>query len=120
MGTLLSEQQHSDIASAIRGQNGLSTRYWPGDMAAAVHALEWDVGLKPRAVLTALGTLEFNYVDGCHCYFGGTPLAAWEDRSSRLLVGVGKAVRLGQAAGSQGCVPLVVGTGGNEKHQLPV
>ncbi len=75
---VLPESIFSDIAAAIRGQNGLSTRYQPGDMAAAILALEWDVGLKPRAVLTSLGTLEFNYVDGRHCYSGGVPVNAWE------------------------------------------
>ena len=75
---VLSEHVFEDIAAAIRGQNGLSTRYQPGDMAAAILALEWDVGLKPRAVLTSLGTLEFNYVDGRHCYSGGVPVNAWE------------------------------------------
>lgn len=75
---VLPESVFSDIADAIRGQNGLSTRYQPGDMAAAILALEWDVGLKPRAVLTSLGTLEFNYVDGRHCYSGGFPVNAWE------------------------------------------
>ena len=75
---VLPESVFSDIAAAIRGQNGLSTRYQPGDMAAAILALEWDVGLKPRAVLTSLGTLEFNYVDGRHCYSGGVPVNAWE------------------------------------------
>ena len=75
---VLPESVFSDIADAIRGQNGLSTLYQPGDMAAAILALEWDVGLKPRAVLTSLGTLEFNYVDGRHCYSGGVPVNAWE------------------------------------------
>ena len=75
---VLPESVFSDIADAIRGQNGLSTRYQPGDMAAAILALEWDVGLKPRAVLTSLGTMEFNYVDGRHCYSGGVPVNAWE------------------------------------------
>lgn len=75
---VLPESVFSDIADAIRGQNGLSTLYAPGDMAAAILALEWDVGLKPRAVLTSLGTLEFNYVDGRHCYSGGVPVNAWE------------------------------------------
>ena len=75
---ILSESVFEDIADAIRGQNGLSTLYQPGDMAAAILALEWDVGLKPRAVLTSLGTLEFNYVDGRHCYSGGVPVNAWE------------------------------------------
>lgn len=75
---VLPESVFSDIADAIRGQNGLSALYQPGDMAAAILALEWDVGLKPRAVLTSLGTLEFNYVDGRHCYSGGVPVNAWE------------------------------------------
>lgn len=75
---VLSDSVFSDIADAIRGQNGLSTQYQPGDMAAAILALSWDVGLKPRAVLTSLGTLEFNYVDGRHCYSGGVPVDAWE------------------------------------------
>lgn len=75
---VLPESVFSDIADAIRGQNGFTTRYQPGDMAAAILALEWDVGLKPRAVLTSLGTLEFNYVDGRHCYSGGVPVSAWE------------------------------------------
>ena len=75
---ILSESVFEDIADAIRGQNGLSTLYAPGDMAQAILALEWDVGLKPRAVLTSLGTLEFNYVDGRHCYSGGVPVNAWE------------------------------------------
>ena len=75
---VLPESVFSDIADAIRGQNGPSTLYQPGDMAAAILALEWDTGLKPRAVLTSLGTLEFNYVDGRHCYSGGVPVNAWE------------------------------------------
>ena len=75
---VLPESVFSDIADAIREQNGLSTLYQPREMAAAILALEWDVGLKPRAVLTSLGTLEFNYVDGRHCYSGGVPVNAWE------------------------------------------
>ena len=75
---VLPESVFEDIADAIRGQNGSSDTYLPGDMAAAILALSWDVGLKPRAVLTSLGTLEFNYVDGRHCYSGGVPVDAWE------------------------------------------
>ena len=75
---VLSDSVFEDIADAIRGQNGSSDTYAPGDMAAAILALSWDVGLKPRAVLTSLGTLEFNYVDGRHCYSGGVPVDAWE------------------------------------------
>lgn len=47
-------------------------------MAAAILALKWDVGLKPRAVLTPLSALELNYVDGRHCHDGGVPVNAWE------------------------------------------
>ncbi len=75
---ILSDSVFEDIADAIRGQNGSSDTYAPGEMAAAILALSWDVGLKPRAVLTSLGTLEFNYVDGRHCYSGGVPVNAWE------------------------------------------
>ena len=53
----------TDIASAIRGQNGLSTLYQPGDMAAAILALVWDVGFKIRALLLDDGTLEINYYE---------------------------------------------------------
>lgn len=37
---VLPESVFSDIADAIRGQNGLSTLYQPGDMAAVILALE--------------------------------------------------------------------------------
>ena len=75
---ILSEHVFEDIADAIRGQNGSADTYLPGDMAAAILAFSWDVGLKPRAVLSSLGTLEFNYVNGRHCYSGGVPVNAWE------------------------------------------
>lgn len=60
---VLSSRVFDAIGDAIRGQNGESTTYAPCDMAAAILALSWDVGLKPRAVLLADGTLEFNYYD---------------------------------------------------------
>lgn len=60
---ILSESVFSDIADAIRGQNGLSTQYQPGDMAQAILDLEWDVGYKVRALFLSDGTLEFNYYD---------------------------------------------------------
>ncbi len=69
---ILSESVFSDIADAIRGQNGLSTQYQPGDMAAAILALEWDVGYKVRALLLSDGTLEFNYYDRRRTIHGGT------------------------------------------------
>jgi len=70
--------QQRDIADAIRAQNGLSTQYAPGDMAAAILALTWDVELKSRAVLSSTGVLEFNYVDRRRMVSGGVPVDAWE------------------------------------------
>lgn len=67
---ILPQSVFSDIADAIRGQNGESTTYAPGDMAAAILALEWDVGLKIRALLLADGTMEFSYRDGGACPLG--------------------------------------------------
>jgi hypothetical protein len=60
---VLPESVFSDIADAIREQNGLSTLYQPRDMAAAILALEWDVGYKIRALLLDDGTLEINYYE---------------------------------------------------------
>ena len=61
---VLSSKVFSAIADAIRLQNGqLAAVYLPREMAPAIAALEWDVGLKPRAVLLADGTLEFNYLE---------------------------------------------------------
>jgi len=79
---VLSDSVFEDIADAIRAQNGLSTQYAPGDMAAAILALSWDVGLKPRAVLSSTGVLEFNYVDRRRIVSGGTPVDAWEVSTS--------------------------------------
>lgn len=75
---VLPESVFGDIADAIRAQNGLSALYAPGDMAQAILDLVWDVGLKPRAVLTSTGTLEFNYLDGRQSTSGGVPVDAWE------------------------------------------
>ena len=73
---VLSDSVFEDIADAIRAQNGLSTQYQPGDMAAAILALTWDVGLKPRAVLPSTGVLEFNYVDRRRIVSGGVAVDA--------------------------------------------
>ena len=51
-----------DIADAIRGQNGSQTQYLPEEMAGAILALSWDVGLKGRALLLDDGTFELNYL----------------------------------------------------------
>ena len=58
---VLSERVFEDIADAIRGQNGLTTLYQPGDMAQVILDLEWDVGYKVRALLLTDGTFEINY-----------------------------------------------------------
>lgn len=47
-------------------------------MAAAIRALEWDVGLKPRALLLEDGTLEFNCLGRRASTLGGRVLVAWE------------------------------------------
>ena len=60
---VLPESVFSDIAVAIRGQNGESTLYQPGDMAAAILALEWGVGYKIRGLLLDDGTFEINYYE---------------------------------------------------------
>lgn len=75
---ILSESVFSDIADAIRGQNGLSTQYQPGDMAQAILDLTWDVGLKPRALLLSDGTLELNYLDRRRSTLGGTIVQGYE------------------------------------------
>ena len=72
----LSSSIFDDIADAIRGQNGLSVEYEPGDMAAAILALTGDT--KPRAVLLDDGTLEFNYVGRARSMTGGTVLQSFE------------------------------------------
>ena len=75
---VLSERVFEDIADAIRGQNGLSTQYQPGDMAQAIRDLEWDVGYKVRALLLTNGTLEFNYHERRHSDTGGTITLVFE------------------------------------------
>lgn len=67
---VLPESVFSAIADAIRGQNGESAAYTPAQMAPAILALEWDVGLKIRALLLADGTMEFSYRDGGACPLG--------------------------------------------------
>ncbi len=75
---VLPESVFSDIADAIRGQNGLSTLYAPGDMAAAILALEWDVGYKIRALLLDDGTLEINYYERRTSVTGGRIVQVFE------------------------------------------
>ena len=58
---VISDAVFEGIADAIRTQNGLSETYKPSEMAPAILALVWDVGIKMRAILLADGTLEFNY-----------------------------------------------------------
>ena len=75
---VLPESVISDIAGAIRGQNGESTLYQPGDMAAAILALEWDVGYKIRALLLDDGTLEINYYERRTSVTGGRIVQVFE------------------------------------------
>lgn len=76
---VVSDKVFSDIAAAIRQQNGLDVKYKPGEMAQAIRDLVWDVGLKPRALLLSDGTLEFNYLDGRQVRSGsGAVVKAWE------------------------------------------
>ena len=75
---VLPESVFTDIADAIRGQNGLSTLYAPGDMAAAILALEWDVGYKIRALLLDDGTLEINYYERRTSVTGGRIVQVFE------------------------------------------
>ena len=75
---VLSESVFSDIAAAIRGQNGLTTLYQPGDMAQAILDLEWDVGYKVRALLLTDGTFEINYHERRQSDTGGTIAQVFE------------------------------------------
>ncbi len=75
---VLPESVFSDIADAIRGQNGESTLYAPGDMAASILALEWDVGYKIRALLLDDGTLEVNYYERRPSVTGGRIVQVFE------------------------------------------
>lgn len=75
---VLPESVSPDIADAIRGQNGESTLYAPGDMAAAILALEWDVGYKIRALLLDDGTLEINYYERRTSVTGGRIVQVFE------------------------------------------
>lgn len=76
---VISDAVFEGIADAIRTQNGLSETYKPSEMAPAILALVWDVGIKMRAILLADGTLEFNYRDGRSSDVpGAVILDAWE------------------------------------------
>lgn len=76
---VISDTVFDGIADAIRAQNGLAETYTPGEMAPAILALSWDVGVKMRAILLADGTLEFNYRDGRSSDVpGAVILDAWE------------------------------------------
>lgn len=76
---VISDAVFDGIADAIRAQNGLAETYTPAEMAPAILALSWDVGVKMRALLLADGTLEFNYRDGRSSDVpGAVILKAWE------------------------------------------
>lgn len=76
---VISDSVLSAIADAIRAQNGSSETCRPGEMAPAILALAWDVGVKIRAALLSDGTLEFNYRDGRSSDVAGVSIVrAWE------------------------------------------
>ena len=77
-GGVLSDAIYTDIADAIRGQNGSNDTYAPDDMADAILALTWDSTLKARALLLSDGTLEFNYLAGRQSTLGGTITATYD------------------------------------------
>ncbi|WP_417134891.1 hypothetical protein [Rubneribacter badeniensis] len=76
---VISDSVFTEIADAIRAQNGLAETYTPAEMAPAILALTWDVGIKMRAILLTDGTLEFNYRDGRSSDVPGAVIVdAWE------------------------------------------
>lgn len=69
----------TNIANAIRVQNGGTDTHLPSEMAPAVLALVWDVGVKMRAILLADDTLEFGHRAGRSSDVPGTVvLDVWE------------------------------------------
>lgn len=76
---VISDSVFDGVADAIRAQNGLADTYKPSEMAPAILALSWDVGVKIRALLLSGGTLELNYRDGRSSSVpGAVILKAWE------------------------------------------
>ena len=75
---VVSSKVFDAIGSAIRGQNGETAKYLPGEMAAAILALEWDSGPRLRAVWRGDGVLEFNYLDGVRSVSGMEVIEAFE------------------------------------------
>ena len=87
---VLSDAIYSDIADAIRGQNGSNATYAPDDMADAILALTWDNTLKARALLLSDGTLEFNYLAGRRSTLGGTIVATYDVPAAALSAASGQ------------------------------
>ena len=76
---VISDSVFDGIADAIRAHNGFTETYTPSEMAPAILALSWDVGVKIRALLLSDGTLELNYRDGRSSSVpGAVILKAWE------------------------------------------
>lgn len=67
-----------DIADAIREQNGSDEEYLPEELAPAILALTFDVGLKIRALLLDDGTLELNYRSVRSSASGSGIVYVWE------------------------------------------
>lgn len=73
---LVSEETLTSIADAIRTASGSTDRYRPGEMAAAILAI--DKGQKLRALLLSDGTLEINYLGQRKaCSGSGKVVEAW-------------------------------------------
>lgn len=67
-----------DVADAIRSQNGSEEEYLPEELAPAILALTFDVGLKIRALLLDDGTLELNYRSVRSSTSGAGIVSVWE------------------------------------------
>lgn len=89
-GGVLSDAIYTDIANAIRGQNGTADTYEPGDMAQAILDLTWTPALKPRALLLSDGTLEFNYLGTRTSTLGGTIVATYDVPTATLSAASGQ------------------------------
>lgn len=76
---VISETVFSAIADAIRGQNGLTVTYKPGEMAQAIRDLTWGSETKVRALLLDDGTFELNYLDSERANSGSsTFMQSWD------------------------------------------
>lgn len=75
---LLSTKVLSAIGDAIRARNGSDERYAPGDMAAAILALDLGGEPRARALLLEGGVLEFSCLAGVRSASGAEVLQAFD------------------------------------------